>query len=155
DTYFHHSDVLTENQLRADCDHLLQLNQRAMLFKAEAAAGVAQLWFYRTLLIAGVLVAAGVFLAFVLARRIVGPLQRLTESTVRIASGDLNARVTVDSTDEVGVLATEYNRMAENLGQLRDSDMGKLLIAQQTAEAAIDSLFALTLLKDITHLREI
>jgi len=126
-----------------------------MLFKAEAAAGVAQLWFYRTLLIAGVLVAAGVFLAFVLARRIVGPLQRLTESTVRIASGDLNARVTVDSTDEVGVLATEYNRMAENLGQLRDSDMGKLLIAQQTAEAAIDSLFALTLLKDITHLREV
>jgi len=155
DIYFQHSDVLTENQLRADCDHLLQLNQRAMLFKAEAAAGVAQLWFYRTLLIAGVLVAAGVFLAFVLARRIVGPLQRLTESTVRIASGDLNARVTVDSTDEVGVLATEYNRMAENLGQLRDSDMGKLLIAQQTAEAAIDSLFALTLLKDITHLREI
>ena len=112
-----------------------------MLFKAEAAAGVAQLWFYRTLLIAGVLVAAGLFLAFVLAKRIVGPLQRLTESTVRIASGDLNARVSVDSTDEVGVLATEYNRMAENLRQLRSSDMGKLLMAQQTTEAAIDSLF--------------
>jgi two-component system, NtrC family, sensor histidine kinase KinB len=141
DVYFQRSDVLSENQLRADCDHLLQLNQRAMLFKAEAAAGVAQLWFYRTLLIAGVLVAAGLFLAFVLAKRIVGPLQRLTESTVRIASGDLNARVAVDSTDEVGVLATEYNRMAENLRQLRSSDMGKLLMAQQTTEAAIDSLF--------------
>src|SRR6185369_179157 len=155
DTYFQHFDAIAAAQLRADCEHLLQLNQRAMFRKAEVAAGVAQLWFYRTLLIAGILVAAGVFLAFVLARRIVGPLQRLTENTVRIASGDLNARVTVDSTDEVGVLATEYNRMAENLGQLRDSDMGKLLIAQQTAEAAIDSLFALTLLKDITHLREI
>ena len=139
--YFRGPDVVIENQLRADCDHLLQLNQRAMLFKAEAAAGVAQLWFYRTLLIAGVLVAAGLFLAFVLAKRIVGPLQRLTESTVRIASGDLNARVSVDSTDEVGVLATEYNRMAENLRQLRSSDMGKLLMAQQTTEAAIDSLF--------------
>src|SRR5262245_21763155 len=34
------------NTLRADCEHLLQLNQRAMLAKAEAAAGVAQLWFY-------------------------------------------------------------------------------------------------------------
>ena len=139
--YFRQPDFVIENQLHADCDHLLQLNQRAMLFKAEAAAGVAQLWFYRTLLIAGVLVAAGLFLAFVLAKRIVGPLQRLTESTVRIASGDLNARVSVDSTDEVGVLATEYNRMAENLRQLRSSDMGKLLMAQQTTEAAIDSLF--------------
>ncbi|HET6972653.1 MAG TPA: ATP-binding protein [Pyrinomonadaceae bacterium] len=141
DIYYQRTDAVTENQLRADCDHLLQLNQRAMLLKAETAAGVAQLWFYRTLLIAGILVAAGVFLAFVLARRIVGPLQRLTESTARIASGDLNARVTVDSTDEVGVLAAEYNRMADNLRQLRNSDMGKLLVAQQTTEAAIDSLF--------------
>src|SRR6185295_18745153 len=47
------------NKLRADCDHLLQLNQRAMLGKSEAAAGVAQLWFYRTLLVAGLLVGAG------------------------------------------------------------------------------------------------
>jgi len=129
------------NQLRADCEHLLQLNQRAMRFKAEAAAGVAQLWFYRTLLIAGVLVVAGVLLAFWLAQQIVGPIRRLTESTVKIAGGDLNASVIVDSHDEVGILAAEYNRMAESLRQLRSSDMGKLLVAQQTTEAAIDSLY--------------
>ncbi|HJT26723.1 MAG TPA: ATP-binding protein, partial [Pyrinomonadaceae bacterium] len=129
------------NQLRADSEHLLQLNQRAMRFKAEAAAGVAQLWFYRTLLIAGVLVAAGVGLAFMLAQRIVGPIRRLTESTVRIAGGDLSASVIVDSTDEIGTLAAEYNRMAKSLRQLRSSDMGRLLVAQQTTEAAIDSLY--------------
>ena len=129
------------NQLRADCEHLLQLNQRAMRFKSEAAAGVAQLWFYRTLLIAGVLVVAGIVLAFWLAQRIVGPIRRLTESTVKIAGGDLNASVIVDSNDEVGILAAEYNRMAESLRQLRSSDMGKLLVAQQTTEAAIDSLY--------------
>src|SRR6185295_6218380 len=140
------------NQLRADCEHLLQLNQRAMRFKSEAAAGVAQLWFYRTLLIAGVLVVAGIVLAFWLAQRIVGPIRRLTESTVKIAGGDLNASVIVDSTDEVGTLATEYNRMAESLRQLRSSDMGKLLVAQQTTEAAIGIV---RLLEDITHLREI
>jgi len=129
------------NQLRGDCEHLLQLNQRAMLGKSEAAAGVAQLWFYRTLLIASLLVAISLALAFLLAQTIVGPLRRLTESTARIAGGDLNARVTVDSSDEVGMLAAEYNRMAENLRQLRDSDLGKLLVAQQTTEAAIDSLY--------------
>jgi NtrC-family two-component system sensor histidine kinase KinB len=129
------------NQLRADCEHLLQLNQRAMRNKAEAAASVAQLWFYRTLLIAGVLVAAGIVLAFVLAERIVGPIRRLTESTTKIAAGDLSARVIVDSSDEIGLLAAEYNRMAENLRRLRNSDLGKLLVAQQTTEAAIDSLY--------------
>ena len=129
------------NTLRADSEHLLQLNQRAMVAKAEAAAGVAQLWFYRTLLIAGVLVVAGLGLAFFLANRIVEPLRQLTETTSRIAGGDLNAKVAVSSNDEVGVLAAEYNRMADRIRQLRSSDMGKLLVAQQTTEAAIDSLY--------------
>src|ERR1700694_5848005 len=75
------------NKLRADCEHLLQLNQRAMLAKSEAAAGVAQLWFYRTLLIAGVLVVAGLWLAFFLADRIVEPLRQLTATTAKMAGG--------------------------------------------------------------------
>lgn len=129
------------NKLRAECEHLLQLNQRAMLAKSEAAAGVAQLWFYRTLLIASVLVATGLYLAFFLANRIVEPLRQLTASTSKIAGGDLNANVPVTSHDEVGVLAAEYNRMAERIRQLRSSDMGQLMIAQQTTEAAIDSLY--------------
>ncbi|HEV7683874.1 MAG TPA: ATP-binding protein [Pyrinomonadaceae bacterium] len=129
------------NKLRADCDHLLQLNQRAMQGKSEAAAGVAQLWFYRTLLFAGVLVVAGLLLAFFLANRIVEPLRQLTATTARMAGGDLEARVAVSSRDEVGVLATEFNRMAERIRQLRSSDLGKLLVAQQTTEAAIDSLY--------------
>lgn len=129
------------NRLRADCEHLLQLNQRAMLAKSEAAAGVAQLWFYRTLLIAGVLVGAGLLLAFFLANRVVEPLRQLTATTAKMAGGDLSARVTVSSRDEVGVLAAEYNRMAERIRQLRSSDLGKLVVAQQTTEAAIDSLY--------------
>jgi two-component system, NtrC family, sensor histidine kinase KinB len=129
------------NKLRAECERLLQLNQRAMLAKSEAAAGVAQLWFYRTLLIAGVLVAAGLYLAFFLANRIVEPLRQLTTTTAKIAGGDLNAKVAVSSHDEVGVLAAEYNRMAERIRQLRSSDKGQLLVAQQTTEAAIDSLY--------------
>ena len=58
-----------------------------------------------------------------------------------MAGGDLDARVIVNSHDEVGVLAAEYNRMAERIRQLRNSDMGKLMVAQQTTEAAIDSLY--------------
>jgi PAS domain S-box-containing protein len=136
------------NKLRADCEHLLQLNQRAMLAKSEAARQVAQLWFYRTLLIAGILVGAGLFLAFFLANRIVGPLRELTATTAKIAGGDLNAKVSVNSKDEVGLLAAEFNRMAERIRQLRTSDKGKLLVAQQTTEAAIDSLYDPVLVTD-------
>jgi PAS domain S-box-containing protein len=129
------------NKLRAECEHLLQLNQRAMLAKSEAAAGVAQLWFYRTLLIAGLMVAAGIALAFWLANRIVEPLRALTATTSKIAGGDLDAKAEVNSEDEVGILAAEYNRMAERIRQLRLSDKGKLIVARQMTEAAIDSLY--------------
>jgi len=129
------------NKLRGECDHLLQLNQRAMAGKSEAAAGVAQLWFYRTLLIAGLMVAAGIALAFWLANRIVEPLRALTATTSKIAGGDLDAKAEVNSEDEVGILAAEYNRMAERIRQLRLSDKGKLIVARQMTEAAIDSLY--------------
>ena len=47
----------------------------------------------------------------------------------------------VRSADEIGALAAGFNRMAERIRELRRSDLGKLLIAQQTTEAAIDSLY--------------
>ena len=129
------------NKLRAECEHLLQLNQRAMVAKSEDAASVAQLWFYRTLLIAGLMVAAGIALAFWLANRIIEPLRQLTATTAKIAGGDLDAKAEVNSDDEVGILASEYNRMAERIRQLRLSDKGQLIVARQTTEAAIDSLY--------------
>jgi NtrC-family two-component system sensor histidine kinase KinB len=129
------------NKLRADCDHLLQLNQRAMLAKSEAAAEVARRRFYLTLLMSGVMVGAGIALAFVFANRIVEPLRQLTATTTKIAGGDLDAKADVNSDDEVGMLAREYNRMAERIRQLRQSDKGQLIVARQTTEAAIDSLY--------------
>ena len=70
----------------------------------------------------------------------VGPVRQLTEATTRIAAGDLDAAVPVQSADEIGALAIGFNRMAERIRELRRSDLGKLLVAQQTTEAAIDSL---------------
>jgi PAS domain S-box-containing protein len=129
------------NRLRAECDRLLQLNQGAMLAKSRDAGVVARRWFMMTLALAGAFVAAGIALAFFLSQRIVRPLRELTATTARIAGGDLNAQVEVTSRDEVGLLAAEYNRMAERICELRLSDMGKLVVAQQTTEAAIDSLY--------------
>ena len=129
------------NQLRASCDSLLQLNQRAMLAKSEAAAGVARRWFLTALILAITLVIAGLGLAFFLAERIVRPVRELTRATVRMTGGDLRAKAKVESHDEIGVLAAEYNRMAERIRQLRESDLGKLIVARQTTEAVIDSLY--------------
>ena len=79
------------NRLRVRCDDLLRLNQQAMLAKSAAAAGVARRWFLTTLLIAGMLVVAGLALAVLLSNMIVLPLRQLTAMMARIAGGDLDA----------------------------------------------------------------
>src|SRR5262249_55172044 len=73
-------------------------------------------------------------------KQIVQPVELLTEAAARIAGGDLNTKAEIVSRDEVGVLAAEFNRMAERIRQLRRTELGQFMIAQQTAEAALDSL---------------
>jgi two-component system, NtrC family, sensor histidine kinase KinB len=130
------------NQVRADADGLLRLNQEAMRRKADAASRIARRWFFVTLGLALVLMVAGVGIELSLSRAIVRPVAQLTAATVRLASGDLETPpVPVRSADEIGTLAVSFNRMADRIRELRRSDMGKLLVAQQTTEAVIDSLF--------------
>ena len=110
--------------------------------KADAASRIARRWFFVTLALALVLMAAGVAIELSLSKAIVGPVAQLTAATTRLASGDLDTpAVPVRSADEIGTLAVSFNRMADRLRELRRSDMGKLLVAQQTTEAVIDSLF--------------
>lgn len=128
-------------RLRDDCGRLLQMNQQAMVAKAEAATRVAYRWFRTTLGIAAALVLAGFLFALFLAQRIVRPLSILRATATRIAGGDLGATAEIAAQDEVGQLAGDFNRMAERIREVRRSDLGQLLIAQQTTEAAIDSLY--------------
>jgi two-component system, NtrC family, sensor histidine kinase KinB len=136
------------NKIRAECEQLLQLNQRAMAAKSEQAAGAARREFLFTLLLAGALGAAGLALAVLLANGIMRPVRELTATAGRIAGGDLTAKARVTSRDEIGILAAEFNRMAERIQQLRRSDLGRLVVAQQTTEAAIDSLFEPVIVTD-------
>jgi PAS domain S-box-containing protein len=52
----------------------------------------------------------------------------------------LDARARAASRDEIGRLVQEFNSMADALRELRHSDLGTVLLARATAEAAIESL---------------
>jgi NtrC-family two-component system sensor histidine kinase KinB len=127
--------------LRAQCDRLLTLNQDAMRRKAAEAATLARRWFLTTLGTALTLVVGGIGFAIVLSNSIIRPVRQLTDATSRMAAGHLDTVVEIRSGDELGVLAARFNEMAARIRQLRQSDLGKVLVAQQTAEAAMDSLY--------------
>ena len=63
---------------------------------------------------------AGTLAAYALSRRITQPITRLTESAARMAQGQIDQEISVDSRDEIGTLATTYNQMAKALKRTLD-----------------------------------
>ena len=52
---------------------------------------------------------------FYVARGITVPIQKLAEGTKAVARGNLNVRIKVNATDEIGTLIDSFNRMTEDL----------------------------------------
>ena len=65
--------------------------------------------------VSAVLMAMVVVLAVVVARGLLGPLEKLTKGAEIIGSGNLTHSIDVHSTDEIGELSTAFNKMASNL----------------------------------------
>ena len=54
---------------------------------------------------------------FYVARGITVPIQRLAEGTEAVAKGDLDVKISVKATDEIGTLVDSFNRMTADLRQ--------------------------------------
>ncbi|PYM14413.1 MAG: hypothetical protein DMD81_18015 [Candidatus Rokuibacteriota bacterium] len=91
------------------------------LTRAQGAVVGQRSWLEAIILIVVVLATAGiVYLGAVLAQRIVAPIHELSEVARRLSAGDLNVRIPVRSTDEVGQLAATLNDAVVRLrSQLR------------------------------------
>jgi len=64
----------------------------------------------------GGLVMAGVLM--ILTHRLTRPLKRLTDGTQRVGQGDLKTMIKVDSNDELGILAHNFNQMTQHLQEI-------------------------------------
>jgi GAF domain-containing protein/HAMP domain-containing protein len=68
------------------------------------------------LLVLGVLLVVSI-IALLIARSLTNPIRSLARVADSISQGDLNARATIKSTDEIGVLASAFNSMTERLSE--------------------------------------
>jgi class 3 adenylate cyclase len=94
------------------------------------------LWRTGGLLLVSTALAAA--LAYLLARRMTGPIRRLEEGAERIGSGQFDHRIEISTGDELERLATRFNRMAGELAisQERSERIARLkrFLAPQIAE---------------------
>jgi signal transduction histidine kinase len=66
-------------------------------------------------------------LSIIIARSVTNPIVHLKNATVEIGNGNLNTKVKVESSDEIGDLAEFFNQMTTNL-----SKANQIIISQQT-----------------------
>jgi signal transduction histidine kinase/HAMP domain-containing protein len=101
--------------------------------KALTAAGQSRLGF--AVLATAVVVAVGTIYL------VLRPIHLLARDAHRIAQGNLEHRVEWSSHDSFGVIASELNRMAVRLRELRDSEAGRRQMEFQLSDAVLQSIF--------------
>ncbi len=112
-------------------------NMEAARDEARATARTALIGFGISLGVVALLVAGA---AWYLLRTILAPIRAVTEAAQAIGvSGQLDREVPVLGRDELGRLAGAFNAMSRQLREYRATNLSKLLRAQRTAQATIDS----------------
>jgi signal transduction histidine kinase len=138
--YFGPGGLLTTfGDIKDTADRILVLNQTEMVQAGQRAEETAR----ASLLGFGIGLAAAAFLALALAGwtswTILRPIRAVTDSVRAIGAGNLDQVVPVVSRDELGQLAEAFNLMARQLRHYRQTDYSRLLRAQRTSQATIDS----------------
>jgi two-component system NtrC family sensor kinase len=71
-------------------------------------------------LLTAMVVAVGILFTVFLVNIFIRPVKRLVQATERVASGDLSHMVGVSAKDEIGTLASSFNRMITSLKESRE-----------------------------------
>jgi NtrC-family two-component system sensor histidine kinase KinB len=111
---------------------------------AEIRSGLAQ----RALLITTACVLGGVLISAGFLFSIIRPIRRTAAAARRIGQGDLQQRIEWRTRDDLGTIATELNRMAVRLRDLRDTEYGRKQMEQQLSDAVVQSIFEPVIVTD-------
>jgi PAS domain S-box-containing protein len=126
-------------RIKAVSGKILQINQENMEEASRAARDTAQ----RSLIGFGAGVALTAVLALLaawqLSRAVLRPIAEMTDAATAMGAGQLHRTVPVYGKDELGRLAAAFNAMSEHLRHYRQSSADRLLRAQRTGQATIDS----------------
>lgn len=60
------------------------------------------------------------FLVLILYKLVIKPISLLSDAMERLSSGDMECRIDINRTDEIGSLSTSFNAMAEELRQYKE-----------------------------------
>ena len=119
---------------------LRDLNERTMVAASDRAREVAAAAMWSMAGVGLLTLLAGLAFSLVLSGRLVRPLRRMREAARHVAEGDYDVEVPAGRSDELGLLAAQFNEMAAKLRDFRDLNVERIVAEQKKNEAVIQSI---------------
>lgn len=128
------------SKVKASCLQLRTMNEKTMYSVSEQARKDARHAIWSTVLVASLASIVALFFSLVFAERLVLPLRRFVEAAKKISAGEFSVQLSVETMDELGVLAEEFNRMAEQLRQYHMMNVDRIVAEKNKGEAILASI---------------
>ena len=93
----------------------------SLALSTKATTGLRDQLVLTHIIVIGLVAMVAILADYYISRFIRGPIIRLKEVAEEIGAGNLDARVEIDSPDEVGSLATAFNQMADQISHATDT----------------------------------
>lgn len=127
-------------KVRDACIQLRNLNEETMYAASVRAGQVAGRAIWSTVLVAGAALMVALLFSLLLAERIVRPLRRFMEASRKISAGDYSVQVPVETQDELGSLAGEFNRMTAQLDRYHEMNIEQIIAEKNKGDAILSSI---------------
>lgn len=122
------------------CISLLKLNEETMYSASLKAKNVAEQAIWSTAFVAGLALVVALIFSLVLAEKLVQPIRRFMEASRKISKGDYTVQVPVETNDELGKLAREFNEMAIKLLRYHELNIEQIISEKNKGEAILSSI---------------
>lgn len=115
------------NILKIEIDNITQINEKAMFNSKRVVTVSAINTMYIIMTLSLFFIIAGYIFSKFYTGKFLKPLYVLKENIEAVREGNLEQQARVESNDEIGDLAVEFNKMTERLLEFEKSTKGKLL----------------------------
>lgn len=126
--------------VKETCIELRTMNEKTMYSVSEKARTDAQRAIFSTLLVASIAAIIALFFSLFFAERLVLPLRRFVEAAKKISAGEFSVQVPVETSDELGQLANEFNAMTAELRRYHVMNVDRIVAEKNKGEAILASI---------------
>ncbi|MFP4497434.1 MAG: HAMP domain-containing protein, partial [Vulcanimicrobiota bacterium] len=128
------------DKLRQHTLSLIEMNRKAMLNSIQQSKKISENYISTVIIISGLGIFVGVGVSLLLTHIIVRPVENLTTAVSEVRKGNLDVSVETEYSDEIGILATEFNKMIKRLREYQTLNLEKLIEEKKRTEAVLRSV---------------